>query len=256
MISKKSMLSALDGLIRSADQLRQAFRQDLRPWSNDFVAWLKAAESTVESIFGTGSEAYVQFRSIHYLPPPTAQHANDPKAHLLWFDSGLNYAIASLTGMRYSVERLAADDSDRPRPFVFVSHGGKTRKHVDGVSEFLSVLGLEPIIVADRPNLNLSINEKVLSYMRLCSAGLALATVEDETTAREKRARPNVENEIGMMLTSHNIGSRIIYLKEDEVKFASNYAEKVWIRFKKTRVQDAFVAIARELRAFGLLGPS
>jgi len=257
MITKKGMLQALDGLIDVADQQRQQFLRDLQPWTNEFVAWWKAAESTVEAIFGSNSEAYLRFRAIHFLPPPGVQYANEieeQKAKLIWFDSGLTFARSSLVGFRYSVERLAADDEPaRPSPFIFVSYGGPTRTHVDAVRDFLAALGLQAVIVADLPNLNLSVNEKVLSYMNLCSAGIALATVEDETTANEKRARPNVENEIGMMQTLPNIGARIIYLKEPEVKFASNYAEKVWIEFRKERVQDAFTAIAREIAAFGLI---
>lgn len=104
------------------------------------------------------------------------------------------------------------------------------------------------------PNLNLSLNEKIRFYMALCTGGIALATVEDETVASEQRARPNVENEIGMLQTAPNIGSRIIYLKEPGVAFASNYQEKVWIPFTKERVQDALVDVAKELRAFGFFG--
>jgi flagellar biosynthesis regulator FlaF len=90
--------------------------------------------------------------------------------------------------------------------------------------------------------------------MALCTGAIALATVEDETVAGEQRTRPNVENEIGMLQMAPNIGSRIIYLKEPDVIFATNYQEKVWIPFSKERVQDTFVALARELRAFGFVG--
>jgi hypothetical protein len=90
--------------------------------------------------------------------------------------------------------------------------------------------------------------------MGLCSASVVLATAEDETLAREKRARPNVENEIGMLQAAENIGSRIVYLKEPEVSFASNYSEKIWIEFKKESVHAAFTAIAKELSAFGFFG--
>jgi flagellar biosynthesis regulator FlaF len=90
--------------------------------------------------------------------------------------------------------------------------------------------------------------------MSLCTEAVALASVEDETVTNEQRTRPNVENEIGMLQTAENIGSRIIYLKEPNVVFASNYQEKVWISFSKERIQDAFIDIAIELRAFGFLG--
>ena len=125
--------------------------------------------------------------------------------------------------------------------------------HVYHVRDFLAALGLGPVIVLKMPNLNLSVNDKVHYYMRLCTGAIALATAEDETTAEEKRAKPNVENEIGMLQTSPNIGSRIIYLKEPAVKFASNYAEKVWMSFDKDQVQNTFIDIAKELRAFGFL---
>ena len=120
--------------------------------------------------------------------------------------------------------------------------------------DFIAALGLGPVLVCDMPNLNLSVNEKVRFYMALCTGGIALATVDDETTADEQRARPNVENEIGMLQMASNIGSRIIYLKEPAVRFASNYQEKVWIPFSKERIQDSFVDLAKELRAFGFIG--
>jgi len=125
--------------------------------------------------------------------------------------------------------------------------------HVHLVRDFLAALGLGPVIVRDLPNLNLSLNEKVRHYMNLCTGAIVLATAEDETTAHELRTRPNVENEIGMLQAAGNIGSRVIYLKESNVTFASNYAEKAWLAFKKERVQDAFIDVAKELRAFGFI---
>lgn len=258
MITKRGMLDALDGLITAVEELRVHFLDNLQPWTPQFVVWLKAAESTVETVFGSRSEAYLRFQAIHFQPPPEEQHANEieaGKAKLLWFHSGLDFAKATLIGFRYSVERLATDDEpSRPSPYIFISHGGPTRSHVDAVRDFLSAVGLQPLIVADLPSLGMSVNSKVLGYMGICSAGIALATTEDETTSHERRARPNVENEIGMMQAINNIGERIIYLKEPEVQFASNYAEKVWIEFRKDRVHEAFTAIAKELRAFRLVG--
>lgn len=259
MRSKQQMLSALDGLIQEAERLYKQFLADYQPWSADFAAWLKASESTVEAIFGSTSHALLAFKSIHYIPPPGEQYAHDveqAKGRLTWFESGLRYAHVTLIGYRYSVERLATEPPARPTPNVFISHGGPSRIHVDQARDFLSALGLQPIIVADLPNMNLSVNEKVRFYMNLCTGAIALATSEDETIANAQRTRPNVENEIGMLQTAPNVGNRIIYLKEPNVKFASNYSEKVWIPFTKDRIQDAFIPIARELRAFGFLGPT
>ncbi len=257
MLSKPQMLAALDGLVDEAGRLHSVFLKDLATWTPGFAVWLKAAESTVEAIFGTHSQALASFRSVYFLPPPGEAYANEleeQKAKVTWFGSGLRYAQVTLVGYRYSVDRLAPEEPARPTPYIFIAHGGPTLTHVNLVRDFLMALGLVGIVVRDMPNLNLSANEKVRRYMGLCAGAIALATQEDETTAAEGRVRPNVENEIGMMQTAPNIGERIIYLKEDGVKFASNYAEKVWISFSKDRVQDAFISIARELRAFGFLG--
>ena len=254
MLNKQQMLDAIDGLLRECETLHAAFLQNYRTWTPEFSSCLKASESTVEAIFGVNSNALQSFKSIYFLPPLGTQHQNkseEAQAQLVWFDSGLRYAHATLTGFRYSVERLAVENPVSSNPYIFISHGGATRIHIDGVKELLIALGLSPVVVADLPNLNMSINDKVLYYMGLCAGAIVLATVEDETTAKEKRARPNVENEIGSLQVSTNIANRIVYLKEPDVLFASNYREKVWIPFQKENVESSFVQIIRELRAFG-----
>lgn len=247
----------MDGLITDAGVLLNQFLKDLRPWTAEFAAWLKSCESTIEAIFGSSSAALATFKHIYFQAPPWEQFTNDAqksKAQLSWFNSGLQYAQTVLVGYRYTVEKLAFDMPKRGNPLIFISHGGPTLTHVYLVRDFLTALGLGPIIVRDLPNLNLSINEKVRQYMGICTGAIVLATAEDETTAKENRARPNVENEIGMLQTAQNIGSRIVYLKEPHVKFASNYTEKGWIKFSKSHVQKAFIAILHELRAFGFIG--
>jgi hypothetical protein len=55
-----------------------------------------------------------------------------------------------------------------------------------------------------------------------------------------------------MLQTSPTIQNRIVYLKEPSVQCPSNYAEKVWIEFNRSRIQHAFTPLIRELRAFPL----
>ena len=255
-MTKQQMLIALDGLITETERLQTKFSNELVTWSPDFAIWLKASHSTIETIFGSGSDALQSFKNIYFSPPPGQEFSNEIerlKIEFTWFDTGLRFARSTLIGYRYSVERLATEPPLRSTPYIFVSHGGPTLTHVYLVRDLLLALGLSPVIVKEMPNLNLSVNEKVLFYMQLCSGAIALATNEDETTAQEHRARPNVENEIGMLQTLPNIGARIIYLKEPSVAFASNYAEKVWIPFTKEQVQNSFIDLAKELRAFGFV---
>src|SRR6266852_3533780 len=127
MLTKQQMLSAVDGLIVEAERLHAVFLADFLPWSCDFAVWLKASESTVEAIFGSGSDALSSFKKIYFLPPPGQQSANDMervKAELTWFDSGLRFAHVTLIGYRYSVERLATEEPARSTPYIFISHGG------------------------------------------------------------------------------------------------------------------------------------
>jgi len=258
-LTKAQMVEALRSLITDGRAIQDQFLKDFIPWTTLFVAWLKACEATVEAIYGTGSDALQTFKGIYFVPPPTETYANDGErdaGKLVWFYSGVDYAIANLAGYAYSIDRLLPPDTAPPRtPYnIFISHGGATTTHVDAVAEMLEAVGLSPVIVARRPSMNLSLNQKVLRYLGICAAGIALATVEDEEEAAKLgRTRPNVEHEIGLMQTAPNIADRIIYCKEEKVKFASNYAEKVWIPFAKQQAQDAFVSILRELHAFGLL---
>ncbi len=259
MLTKQQMLGALDSLISDGNELYKQFLRDLVPWLGTFAAWLKACESTIEAIYGSGSDALRSFRAIYFFPPPNQTYPNETerqKANLIWFESGLRYSITTLIGYRYSIERLLPNEPQRPNPYVFISHGGPTRTHVDAVKDLLAAIGLAPIVVKDMPNLSFSLNEKIRFYMGMCASAVVLATVEDETIAAEKRTRPNVENEVGLLQNASNVGNRIVYLKEPAVRFASNYEEKVWIPFQKDRVQDAFTPLLKELWAFGLLGRS
>jgi len=257
MVTKNQLLNALDCHIDDGEGIYNEFLRTYTPWTGDFAAWFKGCESTVEAIYGQGADALRGFRSIYFLPPANQSFASETareNAKLVWFESGLRFAVNTLIGYRYSLERLLPETMGRPNRYVFISHGGPTRTHVDMAKELMVSVGLFPIVVADMPNLNFSVNKKVQGYMGICESALVLATAEDETIALETRTRPNVENEIGMLQASPNIGERIIYLKEPEVQFASNYAEKVWIAFEKGRLQDSFIFLLRELRAFGLIG--
>src|SRR5579862_1429350 len=130
---------------------------------------------------------------------------------------------------------------------VFVSHGGPAFCHVQAISELLSTLGFESIVVQQQPALGSSVYDKVTRWMRICRSAIVLATADDGSAAGS-RTRPNVEHEIGMLQTMPTIRNRIVYLKEPGVQFPSNFAEKVWIDFTRDRIQDAFIPVIRELR--------
>lgn len=257
MIRKQQMLSSLDSLISDGRALFDKFTEDLVAWTPDFVVWLKACESTIEAIYGSKSDALQSFKNIYFIPPVSETFANDTErshSQLIWFDSGLRYALQTLVGFRYSLERLLPDEEQsRPNPFVFISHGGTERVHVDAVSDLLKVLGLSPVVVEDLPNLNMSVNDKVRHYMGICGSAIILATLDDETP-ESQHTRQNISHEIGLLQELPNIGGRVVYLKEEAVEFPSNFAEKSWILFDHYNIETSFISILKELRAFGLVG--
>jgi predicted nucleotide-binding protein len=134
---------------------------------------------------------------------------------------------------------------------VFIAHGGRFMKHVRLMAEFLVAINWYPVVVKDLPNLGLSIDEKVRRYMKMCHAAVVLATADDEDRSKS-RTRPNVDQEMGMLQITPEIGGRIVLMKERSVRLASNYREKLWIEFARERIQDSFIPLAKELHALEL----
>ena len=122
------------------------------------------------SDYGPSCSAFklkMRVKAIQYLAPPGEPYANDAEreaGQLIWFESGLKFAVITLTGYRYSIARLLPPDTSPPRSphTVFISHGGPTMVHVDRVSDLLTAVGLFPVVVAKLPSMNLSLNQKVL----------------------------------------------------------------------------------------------
>lgn len=141
---------------------------------------------------------------------------------------------------------------DMFQPHVFLSHGRPCMEHVRSVAALLLALKLNPVIVEDKPNLGLSIHQKVRKYVKMCRAAVVFATSDEKNRGTRTRTRPNIDHEIGMLQSTPEIGGRIVFMKEPAVHAASNYAEKVWIEFLKERIQDSFVPLIRELNAFAL----
>jgi hypothetical protein len=249
--TRQQMLAMMDGLIDELGAIRTTFEKDGARWTPAFSAWQSATEVALEAIFGATSMAIRTFREITYSAPldPNATPQQREAAEMVWYGAGLYQAWTRLVGFRYVVDRLAVDPPTRPNPLIFVSHGGPVRTHVDATKELLTVVGLVPIVVEDMPSYGMSVNEKVRRYIGICTAAIILATEDEEIIAPEARTRPNIENEVGMLQNALNIANRIVYLKEPGVKFATNYAEKVWITFTKERVQDSFIPMLRELRS-------
>lgn len=134
---------------------------------------------------------------------------------------------------------------------IFISHG-RSSDILNLLRDFITALGLIPVITMEQPSQGMSVDRKVLSYMKACKCAIILATGDDKIEKSScLQPRQNVIHEIG--IAQQIFPNKIIYLIEESTEFPSNIAPKVYERFTKDNLTKAFIAIVRELRAFGLL---
>jgi predicted nucleotide-binding protein len=137
---------------------------------------------------------------------------------------------------------------------VFISHGNETQALIK-IERFLRGLGITPVIVKHEPSLGKSLDDLVEEQMDTCVAVIIQAT-KDDKIKNEKgeeyfQPRPNVIHEIG--LAQEKVKEKIIYLKEEGCKFPSNIAPKVWENFTLDNMENAFIKVGKELKAFGII---
>lgn len=132
---------------------------------------------------------------------------------------------------------------------VFISHGKETAALVK-IERFLRGLGLIPVIVKNEASLGRSLDDLVEEQMKSCQCSVVLAT-KDDLLEGTYQPRPNVIHEIG--LAQEKLDHRLIYLKEEGCEFPSNISPKVWENFTQDNLEDAFLKLGKELRAFGLI---
>lgn len=145
------------------------------------------------------------------------------------------------------IEKLQSIDTEPPK--AFISHGKKSVA-LTKLEEFLQALGVEPLIVKEKPSLDKTVDDKVNYYLDQADCVIILATGDDKIEDK-LYPRQNVVHEIGLAQKPHK--GKIIYLLEEGAEFPSNIRPKTYERFKQRNMQDAFFYTAKELRAFGIL---
>lgn len=152
-------------------------------------------------------------------------------------------------------EDMATITTSAP-PEAFIAHGGESPARKKLVN-FLNALGITPIIVEEQPSEGRSKDKNVEHYLKQCDCAIILATRGDvDGRTGEFIPRGNILNEVGRC--QEILPNRTVYLLEEGVKFPTNIDEKVWGRFteeSEESMDKAFIKIAKELRAFGLIRP-
>lgn len=136
-------------------------------------------------------------------------------------------------------------------PKAFIVHGGKSEAR-DKLCRFLVALGVTPFIIEEEPKEGRSVNEQVEYYSEQADCAIILGTADDKEL-KDGRLYPrrNVYVEIGRF--KEKFPNKIIYLLEKGASFPSDISEKLYTRFTQESMDEAFITVARELRAFGIV---
>lgn len=137
---------------------------------------------------------------------------------------------------------------------VFVSHGPET-KALQSLRDFLEALGVKPVIAEHEAAEGRSVVQHVQSRWIECQAAIILMTRVAKVGRGYWTARGTLV-EIGALreyFRQADGTERVIYLKEKDVDAGAMVEEKVRETFTQGNMTAAFIHVARELRASGLI---
>jgi predicted nucleotide-binding protein len=152
---------------------------------------------------------------------------------------------------RLETGSMVSAASSRALPSAFVAQGGDSEA-LKKVTQFLRALGVDPLVVEDQASEDRSANENVEHYLSRADCAIVLATKGDiDGKTGSFLPRGNVLVEAGRF--QERFAGRIVYLLEEGATLPSNIREKVWENFTQNSMERAFIKIAKELRAFGII---
>ncbi len=225
--------------------------------NQEFKLWRDKVCDLLEMQFGKGStesERFAKAAITLVYPSSDSEWQEKYLSDLGSYETALKSVLqkhALCVSLGKSAVGLARDPVNHAPPSAFIAHGGETPA-LTKVEAFLVALGVTPIVVEKQPSQDRSIDQNVEWYLNKCDCALILATKGDiDGRSGEFLPRGNVCIEIGRC--QERFPGRTIYLLEDDTRFPSNISEKVWERFTQDNMERAFLKIAKEIKAFGLI---
>lgn len=226
-------------------------------FSPEFKVWRSEVNRTISRIWGKDSEYYTQFDNIKYTlgisGSFTPQVEYDKR-----FRQGLREAKLLLESFRPEIptssssEEVKEDIESMNKKDVFIVHG-HDEETLLRVKDFVGTLGLNPIILHEKPDEGFTVVEKFEKHSSV-SFAIILLTPDDVGFPKGKedqkrgRARQNVILEMGFFLGKlGRKGVRALY-KED-VEIPSDYGSVLFIKLEE---DDWKLKLAREMKVAGL----
>jgi hypothetical protein len=219
-----------------------------------FGKWRSETEYIFIHIFGEDSRELKKFEVAAKLPLPIGT-AEQIRRQLPKDRRGTMLRAAREIEAILSIIKEYGLPEKRETPVpaqVFIAHGGKSAA-LDKLCSFIEALGVEPLVVEVEPSEGRLTEGQVNKYMKQADCAIILATyghIEDVKT-HKKHPRLNVVDELGRCRKV--FPHRTILLLEKGVDLPSNDSGIIYEHFTKRNMENAFIKVAKELRAFGLI---
>jgi len=149
-----------------------------------------------------------------------------------------------------------APPSERPAKGrgIFVGHG-KNKKALTELKKILDQFDVPYKVAEEEPHLGRPISAKVKETMDECDAAILIFTADEEL--RDLNGEPvwrpseNVVHELGA--AGYRYGTRIMILKDERIRMASNYSDLGYIAFEEGHLSSKATEVLKELIGFKIL---
>lgn len=242
----------MNNLIEEIPKLRT-----LQRFSPSFKTWNKNAERFLGKIFGPDSIHVKQFNEIRYNLSmatnftPSSDYDNAFKKGLAEAEQLLKAFTMELDSKE---EVKPVKDTKKPlsKKDVFLVHGHDEQMLLV-VKDFVTSLGLNPIILHEKPDEGYTVIEKFEKHSNVSFAIILLSPDDvgypiNKEGEKRPRARQNVILEMGYYLAKlGRKGVRSLYI--DGVEIPSDYKGVLFIKFEG---DDWKLKLAKEMKVSGL----
>jgi predicted nucleotide-binding protein len=260
------------GINRLTQRLKDINAFDVNAMTQGYPPELTALSASIEralsKTFGKGTEDYNRFLPATKLawtpiavsadrPTPLYQYQNGVKNNIARSNALLNEAIRSLTEdigdseARMLIVSPSSTDKKEPSRRVFIVHGHDEGAR-ESVARFIEQIGMEAVILHERPNKGRTIITKFRDETKDVGFAIVLMTPDDHGgkigLSAQPRARQNVVFELGFFIGA--LGpEKVAALVKGDVERPSDYDGVVYISLDDGSWK---ANLAKELEAAGI----
>ena len=243
--------------IRAVDLLKQALAElprlkGLHYDNQEFKLWRARVETIIKEGLAGDYDNFDFVQTKYFLDDigiESLEQSLDYPKKLKDYETALKSII-----QKYEIlgieEKLQGVNMEHPK--VFIAHGGKSGA-LDKLCDFLTNLGVQPLVVEELPTKGMFVDDKVKKYQQEADCAIILATgggIIEEKTGKQ-HPRLNVIDELARLRVV--FPKKTILLLEQKIELPSNVSGIAYERFTRQSMDRVFIAIARELKEFGIL---